>query len=266
MGDEDKDCQSVGESIGRLSKAAEGLSKDDLPALARMHGWCESLALATKPEAAEACPATHQAVSDIGRTLEGLILGEADNPDQAIVSVIEADYAAYDMTVLTTSDPTPAGPYTTVYLGGDSDMLFGIADDINFYNSNQSDNCIVFAEAFAGLSNDLTAMGQALGNVISHEIGHDLGLMHTTDVTTLMDTTGEAGTLLVDQAFGTATVFDFPIGFQNAPLLLEESLGLSARARVVVEDGHLRCGTCGAKLHKLPQQSAADPSACGTSP
>ena len=80
--------------------------------------------------------------------------------------------------------------------------------------------------------------------------------MHTTDVTTLMDTTGTADTLLVDQAFGTATVFDFPIGFQNAPLLLEESLGLTARPRVTVEDGYLRCGTCGAKLYKLSEHSA----------
>ncbi|MCP4594715.1 MAG: hypothetical protein GY842_28615, partial [bacterium] len=82
------------------------------------------------------------------------------------------------------------------------------------------------------------------------EVGHDLGLMHTTDVTELMDTTGAASTLLVDQGFGTADVFDFPIGFQNAPLLLEESLGLSARIQVIVEDGHLRCGTCGATLYK----------------
>lgn len=182
--------------------------------------------------------------------------GQTEALKQVILSIVEADYAQYDVTVLTTDDPTPTGSYTIVYLGGDSDILFGIADHIDFYNDNHGDNCIVFAEAFGGLSTDLNVIGQAIGNVISHEVGHDLGLMHTTDVTTLMDTTGTADTLLVDQQFGIAEVYDFPIGSQNAPLLLEESLGLLARPRLFIEDGYLRCGTCGAKLFKLSDLNA----------
>ena len=188
-------------------------------------------------------------------TLDASFAGQTDALVQIILDVVQADYALYDMTVLTTDDPTPTGAYTTVYLGGDSDMLFGIADNLDFYNVDQQDNCIVFAEAFAGLTSDLNAMGQAIGNVISHEVGHDLGLMHTTDVTELMDTTGTADTLLVDQQFGIATVYDFPIGVQNAPLLLEESIGLTAHPRVIIEDGNLRCGTCGAILYKASSAS-----------
>ena len=66
MGDEDRDCQSAEESIDRLSQAAERLDKNDL-----------------------------------GRTLEAMILGEADDPDQAIASVIEA------VTALRGSHPPP---------------------------------------------------------------------------------------------------------------------------------------------------------------
>ncbi|MCK4658840.1 MAG: zinc-dependent metalloprotease [Phycisphaerae bacterium] len=177
--------------------------------------------------------------------------GRTEELKAKILSVVQADYAPYDMTVLTTDDPTPTGSYTTLFLGGDSDELFGIANSIDFYNADRQDDAIVFALAFGGLSNDLDAMGQAIGNVISHEVGHILGLMHTTDVTELMDTTASADMLLIDQHFGTASVYDFPIGLQNAPLLLDESLGPAARRRVVVKDGYLRCGTCGAKLYKL---------------
>jgi hypothetical protein len=177
--------------------------------------------------------------------------GQTDALKAIILSVVEADYAPYPVTVVSTDDPAPTSPYTTVFLGGDSSTLFGIADNIDFYNADRTDNVVVFAEAFAGISTNLTAVGQAIGNVISHEVGHVLGLMHTSDVTELMDTTGAASTLLVDQRFGVAAVFDFPIGQQNAPLLLEETLGLAARPRVLVEDGYLRCGTCGAKLYKI---------------
>jgi hypothetical protein len=177
--------------------------------------------------------------------------GQTEALKAVILAVVQADYAPYHVTVLSTDNPPPANPFTTVFLGGDSDALFGIADQIDFYNADRQDNVVVFAGAFAGLSGSLEAVGQAIGNVVSHEVGHVLGLMHTTDVTELMDTTGAADTLLVDQHFGIATVFDFPIGFQNAPLLLEETLGLTARPRVIVEDGYLRCGTCGAKLYKV---------------
>ncbi len=167
-----------------------------------------------------------------------------------IVSLVREDYARYDVTISTTEDAEPEGNFTTIFFGTSSTQnIFGIADDIDFYNSNDMDNAIVFLEAFGDLSTSLDAVGQALANVVAHEIGHTLGLMHTNDVTTLMDTTGADETLLVDQSFGTADLVDFPIGKQNAPLLLEETLGRAvAKTPTLPNDGLWRCGTCGASL------------------
>ncbi len=167
-----------------------------------------------------------------------------------IVSLVREDYARYDVTISTTADAGPESNFTTIFFGTSSTQsIFGIADDIDFYNSNDMDNAIVFLEAFGELSTSLDAVGQALANVVAHEIGHTLGLMHNNDVTTLMDTTGADETLLADQSFGVADIVDFPIGKQNAPLLLEETLGRSvAKMRILPDDGLWRCGTCGATL------------------
>lgn len=167
-----------------------------------------------------------------------------------IVSRVREDFARYDVTISTPDEDAPANRFTTIFFGTSSTQsIFGIADDIDFYNSDDMDNGIVFLEAFGNLSADLDAVGQAIANVVAHEIGHTLGLMHTNDITTLMDTTGVDETLLEDQSFGIGEVVDFPIGKQNAPLLLEETLGRSvAKTRTVPDDGLWRCGTCGASL------------------
>ncbi len=178
-----------------------------------------------------------------------------------IVSLVREDYARYDVTILTTDDAEPEGNYQALFFGTSSTQsIFGIADDIDFYNSDDMDNAIVFLEAFGGLSSSLDATGQALANVVSHEIGHTLGLMHNNDITTLMDTTGVDETLLVDQSFGIASIVDFPIGKQNAPLLLEETLGraVAAKTRTLPDDGLWRCGTCGATLSLVSGKNSAN--------
>jgi hypothetical protein len=176
-----------------------------------------------------------------------------------IVSLTREDYDRYDVTISTTDDAQPEGNFTTIFFGTSSTQnIFGIADDIDFYNSDDMDNAIVFLEAFGDLTTSLDATGQALANVVAHEIGHTLGLMHTNDITTLMDTTGVDETLLVDQSFGIADVVDFPIGKQNAPLLLEETLGRAvAKTRTLPDDGLWRCGTCGASLSLVSGTSTA---------
>ena len=175
--------------------------------------------------------------------------GDTGEFEGIILDIVREDYAPFDITILTTDDDEPTVNFTTIFFGISSTLqIFGIADDIDFYNGDDMDSAIVFLEAFGSLGASSRATAQALANVVSHEIGHTLGLMHTNDVTTLMDTTGADTTLLGDQSFGTAELFDFPIGKQNAPLLLGETVGLAAKTRDDASSGQWRCGTCGATL------------------
>lgn len=189
--------------------------------------------------------------------IDASFAGDTSEFEGLILDIIRDDYAQFDISILTTADDEPTINFTTVFFGTSStQQIFGIADDIDFYNGDDMDSAIVFLEAFGSLGASVEATAQALANVVSHEIGHTLGLMHTTDVTTLMDTTGQDTTLLVDQSLGTADVFDFPIGKQNAPLLLAETVGSAAKTRDDAS-GQWRCGTCGATLSLVTGTKAA---------
>jgi len=62
-------------------------------------------------------------------------------------------------------------------------------------------------------------------------MGHLLGLNHVADIYDLMDTTGGASTLLLDQEFLRDSPLDssvFPFGIQDAWLWLMETLGPDA--------------------------------------
>jgi two-component system, chemotaxis family, sensor kinase CheA len=75
--------------IEQLAQAAATVAKDDLSVLAKMHGWCEVLVEGSRPNAPQACPRTYEAARAMTRALEGLILGEAPDPDQALATVRE---------------------------------------------------------------------------------------------------------------------------------------------------------------------------------
>lgn len=177
-------------------------------------------------------------------------VGRTEELKQIIIKNVAQDFAAYDIEIITTDEEIVSPKITNIFFGESTTLnIFGISDAIDFYNDNDQDNAIVFLGSFEELSGNFSDVCQAVANVVSHEIGHTLGLMHTADSTTLMDTTGEDITLLEDQSFGTAPMFDFPIGLQNSDMLLAETVGRATTA--VAEGGHLRCGTCGATLHRV---------------
>ncbi len=99
-------------------------------------------------------------------------------------------------------------------------------------NANASDNSIVFTrsykEAFSRAPS-FEAMAQAVGNTVAHEVGHLLGLVHTSECDSLMDTTCGNSRILSAQLFTTAPLDDsvFPVGSQNAVELIGWLLGLT---------------------------------------
>ena len=70
-------------------------------------------------------------------------------------------------------------------------------------------------------------MSQALANVASHEIGHLLGLVHTSDPQGIMDITASLSQLLDDQDFTMSALHGdvFPLGSQDAVQSLADTLG-----------------------------------------
>lgn len=195
--------------------------------------------------------------------------GQTQLIKQTIIDTVRADYADYDIAILTSdTDAQPAEPHSVVHFGGTDPSLLGLADNVDGYNQNPSEQAIVYTGTFSAyrvLELSPEEMGVMIGNVASHELGHLLGLYHTTNVEDVMDTTGTAFDLAKAQVFSRAALEPsvFPTGMENSPELLKQTLGLApenaklpaqaARAKLAV---HLRarqlasaelkhaCGTC----------------------
>lgn len=158
---------------------------------------------------------------------------------QVIAEVMRSDYAPYHVTILTSDDtPSPSGEYTTVHFGGEAEGLLGLADSVDAYNQDLSEQAIVYVQSFAPYSTmNLSGeeMAVMLANVGSHELGHLLGLYHTQLPTDVMDTTGTALDLAGDQSLGRAPLEPtvFVVGYENAPAMLEAAVGRNAAAKEV---------------------------------
>ena len=70
-----------------LTKAGAGIDKDDLTAMAKMHGWCESALEIVSPEGASPNPEIAEILVTVSESLEGLILGTVDEPETTIVAL-----------------------------------------------------------------------------------------------------------------------------------------------------------------------------------
>ncbi len=149
------------------------------------------------------------------------------------VEQIVADrYAGFDLILKDSDhDPVPTEPHSTVYFGGFSQDAFAISQQIDEYNQDHSDDLIVFTDSYQGQFSHTPTfeeMATAIGNTVSHEIGHLLGLVHTADGSDLMDSSAGNDRLLTTQDFKTAHLDPkvFPVGFQASRDLLTWILGL----------------------------------------
>ncbi len=146
---------------------------------------------------------------------------------------IARNFSRFNIEVMTSDNPPAAGTeVATIFMGGFSSTMFGIADNVDLYNADFCDDAIIFSESFTPRiftnTPSLEALAEAIGNVTAHEAGHLLGLNHVDDDAAIMDDRSSADAFLEDQEFISAPLSRdiMSLGTQDAAMLLEDTVGL----------------------------------------
>lgn len=147
-----------------------------------------------------------------------------------ITDRVRSDYEGLNIEFRSSFDgPEPDGPHSVVFVsGGRGDGIYGLADDIDWYNENPADRAITFLGSFRSADLTDSEFVDGAANIISHELGHLVGLVHTDDHTELMDIQTPLRLLVRPQDFHRAPLAssEFPIGFEDCLELLQFSLGI----------------------------------------
>jgi hypothetical protein len=167
-----------------------------------------------------------------GALLGGLHTERTDVLKDAILKRLEGYFAPYEVT-FTTSDQqaAPEPPYSVIHFGGYDPNSLGIADALDLYNRRADDEAIVYVHSFIQYAPlDLTSyeLGCMMGDVAAHELGHLLGLFHTSGAPNLMDNGRSIDAMIRGSGLDLAGLAHevFPYGWLDAALLLEDGVGL----------------------------------------
>ncbi|MCA9252999.1 MAG: matrixin family metalloprotease [Phycisphaerales bacterium] len=153
---------------------------------------------------------------------------------EGVTNRVREDYARFGVTVLSSqTDARPVGSHTTIYFGSEDPGLLGLSDSIDTYNQYDNQDAIIYVESFDLFMAATPTTQQwidVLANVASHEVGHLIGLHHTTDPTEIMDTSADMLQMLEPQTFHRAPIHDgtFSIGYQDSVGTLLTNVGPSA--------------------------------------
>lgn len=170
--------------------------------------------------------------------LSPVYAGTTDDMVAEIVDRVREDYAGYDVSILSTSEgDTLRSDMTRIFFGTFDAALLGVAEGVDEFNATVAQEAMVFTDTFAAflpLDPSVEEMAQAIANVASHEIGHLMGLVHTSDPAGIMDVTASLNQLLGDQTFNDSAIYPgvFPIGFQDAGAYLLDTVGGDLRVLV----------------------------------
>ena len=159
------------------------------------------------------------------------LTGESDTLIDEILWRVREDYKGLDVQFYTSRDNLELGDgVATIHFGAYDPRLLGVAESIDEFNENAVQQAIVFIDTFqvfSALDPTIEEYAQAIANVTSHEAGHLLGLVHTQDVSGLMDITATLRQLTRNQAFTRSPIerLTFPMGYQDAAATLVDSVG-----------------------------------------